>query len=467
MAIILKKGYSTLARYNGLQYLFSSSTDVQLDEDENIGLWTTKYVNNELYIYQCKITRDEKIMFFEECNPKLIASFDENGEFSVGDGLILMDAVYDNIMDKIPVVYFLRDALSKNLCLYKLFFFDENFSENVSRQRRNASHNVSMSVLKNILNNGLLALEKVFTGCSMSFFINNICKDDMNLQNDKKKLRQVLGLPTTVIEFLKNPAYSSLYGKFRELAETKDINDTVYLVDYITLISQVEVKTGVYSSGSKTAFVENVIDISLLVKSGMKTIINYLHTQQLYYNEKSMGIQMPTSEAIAMRDYLKIAEKYGLEVDPLPTNLRAAHFYIQNNVCYADNPEKDKQFKSAVEKYKHLEMSNEKYSVIVPESINAMIDEGMQMHHCIANYVDLVCNGTIVLFLRKTEELKESFVSFEVTPDGEFVQIKGKFDADIVETEEESENNEVLCFLKKWREEKYDESKANEEVHAD
>ena len=132
-------------------------------------------------------------------------------------------------------------------------------------------------------------------------------------------------------------------------------------------------------------------------------------------------------------------------------------FFLPTNICYADNKQKDEDFKAAVAKYKHLEYKGKTYSVIVPDSVTAMINEGMQMHHCIANYVDLVCNGTIVLFLRKNENLEESFVSFEVSEDGEFVQIKGKYDADIVETEEDSENNDVLKFLMRWRDKKYEE----------
>jgi hypothetical protein len=457
MAIWIKQGYSTLSRYNSLSYIFRNSEDVSIDEKENMGLWTTKYIGNELLLYKVDFTRNDKVIYFKETDPKLIASFNDDGEYTTGDGLTFMHAVFDVIIDKNPIIEFLRDSMVKNECLYKLFFFDENFAERVNRCRRNAEYNVSMNVFENILNNGLSSLEKVFTGCSLSFFVENICKGDMGLQNDKKKLRQVLGLPSAVIDFLKDSTYSSLYGRFKELAENKDVNDTVFLVEYMTLIRQVENQTNTMSNGSRSAFVESIIDIALMVKSSMKVIINYLHSQQFYYNENSMGIMMPYSEAIAMRDYLAIAKKHGLEVDPLPSNLRAAHFYIQNNVCYADDEAKNEEFKKAVAKYKDLEYKGKTYSVVAPDSIAAMIDEGMQMHHCIANYVDLVCTGTIVLFLRKTENLKESFISFEVSEDGEFVQIKGKFDADIVETEEDSENNEVLKFLTKWREKKYEE----------
>ena len=457
MAIQFREGYSTLARYNGLAYIFGNSSDIHIDEKENLGLWTTKYVGNELLLYKLDFTRKNKVVYFKETDPQLIASFNDEGEYTTGNGLTFMNAVFDFIVDKNPIVDFLRDSMVKNECLYELFFFNEVFSERVSRNRRNSEDNVSMNVLENILNNGLLSLEKVLTGCSMSFFVDNICKGDMGLQNNKKKLRQVLGLPSAVIDFLKDSSYASLYGKFRELAEAKDVNDTVFLVEYMDLIRKVEFQTRIVGSGSKAAFVENVIDIALMTKSSMKVIINYLHTQQFYYSESSMGIQMPHSEAIAMRDYLAIAKKYGLEVEALPSNLRAAHFYIQNNVCYADNEAKNAEFKAAVDKYKALEYKGKKYSIIAPESINAMIDEGMQMHHCIASYVDLVCNGTIVLFLRKTESLKESFISFEISSEGEFVQIKGKYDADIVETKEDSEDNEVLEFLRKWREKKYEE----------
>ena len=102
-----------------------------------------------------------------------------------------------------------------------------------------------------------------------------------------------------------------------------------------------------------------------------------------------------------------------------------------------------------------MEFENEKYAVVTPKNIDSMINEGMQMHHCIASYVDMVCKGAIVLFLRKKESMDESFVSFEVSGDGEFIQIKGKYDEDIEETVEDSENNEVLDFLKEWQKERF------------
>jgi hypothetical protein len=211
MAIWIKQGYSTLSRYNSLSYIFRNSEDVSIDEKENMGLWTTKYIGNELLLYKVDFTRNDKVIYFKETDPKLIASFNDDGEYTTGDGLTFMHAVFDVIIDKNPIIEFLRDSMVKNECLYKLFFFDENFAERVNRCRRNAEYNVSMNVFENILNNGLSSLEKVFTGCSLSFFVENICKGDMGLQNDKKKLRQVLGLPSAVIDFLKDSTYSSLY----------------------------------------------------------------------------------------------------------------------------------------------------------------------------------------------------------------------------------------------------------------
>jgi hypothetical protein len=235
------------------------------------------------------------------------------------------------------------------------------------------------------------------------------------------------------------------------------VNDAVFLVEYMQLLQKVEEETGFRSNNSKATFIEYLLDIAVMSKSSMKTLINYLHNQQFAYRENSGGITLPYTEALAMRDYLAIAKKYNIVVDGLPSNLKAAHFYIQNNIKYAGNEEKDKEFKSAVNNYKHLEMKGKTYSVIVPESIDAMIKEGMDMHHCIASYIDMVCNGAIVLFLRKTESIDESFVSFEVDSDGEFIQIKGKYDADIEMTEDDSEENQIIAFLLKWRKKKFEE----------
>lgn len=458
--IFRENGYEgKTIKFNALSYIFRTDTSITL-EKENIGLWNLMYDGKSLYLYEKKFVRDDdEVIYFEDEEKKLVATHTGNGDFIDGEGLTFLSVLYDNVIDRVPLVNFLVDALKTNKRMYKLFLFDSSFASAVERKRRNAGYDVCvpMNFFRNIIASGLNSLEKVYTGCSAAFFVENICNTDMGLANDKKKLRQVLGLPAAVIEFLKGEEYVSLYPKFKELAEQKDVNDAVFLVEYLSEIIRFEHASRIFSRGSKSSFVSEVLDISLMTKSSMKVILNYLHTQAFSYGDSGIGgVQLPQSEAVAMRDYLMIAKKHNLDVDPLPSNLRAAHFYIQNNVCYADDEEKNASFKKAVDKYRYLEFSDETYSVIVPNDIEAMIDEGMQMHHCIANYVDMVCQGTIVLFLRKKESIGESFVSFEVAEDGEFVQIKGKYDVDIeAKPEEEAEENAILAFLDKWREKKF------------
>lgn len=454
-------GYTTLAVYNGMRYLFCAPDVTEIDMKNGAGLWELVHKDQCLYLVNSTVKIENCIAYFEKGTEFLVASF--NGEsYEVGDGLPVLEVAYDSIPNFEPLCEFLRETIKTNECLYKLFFFNGTFKDRMQTNKRRMEENVSYNVLRNIVTNGLSSLEKVLTGCSMDFFASNICGCDMGLNNDKKKLKQVLGLPPVVIELLKSSTYSHLYPKFKELAEEKDVNDAVFLVEYIQLLQRVEDETGFRSSNSKSAFLDYMLDIAIMSKSSMKTIINYLHNQQFSYRENSGGFSMPYSEALAMRDYLAIAKKYNLDVDGLPSNLRAAHFYIQNNICYAGNEQKDNEFKEAVEKYKHLEMKGKKYSVIVPESVDAMIKEGMDMHHCIASYIDMVCKGAIVLFLRKTEATNESLVSFEVDESGEFVQIKGKYDADIEQTEEDSENNEIIAFLLKWRKKKFESGEEEE-----
>ena len=447
--------YSSKAEYNDMAYLFGNSLstiDVPLSDNFILELCNT---DNELFLVSKKFTLDDGAVYFEDSSKYLIARFDGNSDFETGNGFGILEASINKISEWRPISDFLRRCMSKNKRLYKLFFFDNNFKDRVMRFRRSEGSCVTINVLRNIFGNGLLALEKVLTGCSDEFFVQNICKSDMSLQNDKKKLRQVLGLPPIVIDFLKQYSFASLYPKFKEVAEKKDVNDTVSLVEYINLMEEVWSTVKIRANVSSVSFVDTMLDVALLSKSTMNVLLNYLHTQEFYYREGTCGVMLPLSEAIEFRDYLSIAKKYNLVVDNLPSNLRAAHFYIQNNICYAEDTQKDEEFQTAVAKYKYLEFENEKYAVVTPKNIDSMINEGMQMHHCIASYVDMVCKGAIVLFLRKKESMDESFVSFEVSGDGEFIQIKGKYDEDIEETVEDSENNEVLDFLKEWQKERF------------
>lgn len=401
------------------------------------------------------------VAVFEELTDSFLASFDAETQMYNFNEDLLEEVVntFDRIVNRNELVEFMRKSVQTNIAIYKMLFCDVEFATYVTRAAR-ANKNVGAVIIANVMKNGLLAIEKVISGCGTDFFTQNICREDFELANDKKKLKQVLGLPAVVLEFLKSTSNASLYAKFKEVAEARDVNDCSLLVEYINLMCEIDSYIDAKKSTHLRSFVETILDIALLTPTRMQVILNYLHNQEASFSD-GVGFAIPNSEAIEMRDYLSIAKENGITVDPLPSNLRAAHFYLASNTEYSDNKEKEAEFLKAVGNYTHLEEVDKEYVVVAPKSIKDMVLEGQNQHHCIASYVDMVSAGkSIVLFLRKKDTPDESYISFEMTDDGEFVQIKGKYDFDI--EPDGGDNSKALDYLIAWRNRKW--AKEEEEV---
>ena len=72
-------------------------------------------------------------------------------------------------------------------------------------------------------------------------------------------------------------------------------------------------------------------------------------------------------------------------------------------------------------------------TIYVPQHLKELITEGAAMHSCVGGYVDRVASGgTIVVFIRKADDLKERVGTLEIAADGShIVQARAKFNRDL------------------------------------
>src|SRR5690606_3967704 len=103
-----------------------------------------------------------------------------------------------------------------------------------------------------------------------------------------------------------------------------------------------------------------------------------------------------------------------------PKSLKKEHDITMLNYKVRQNEMKRKQFEEAVksEPYKKLEYKKKTYSIITPEEIQDLINEGNELSHCVASYVDSIVSGRCqILFLRNTEYLDKPLATIEVRGD--------------------------------------------------
>lgn len=284
-------------------------------------------------------------------------------------------------------------------------------------------------------------IEKLSKCFDFDFVANHLSQSDFNLKNGNK-LKQVVNMPVSVIEFTKQ--HQETYNLFHDICDI-DPNEAILVIKYYKIwhLCFRGIKRSLFSYF-------NFINIIMECKKKdneikMKDIIPYLVKQDMYFNNTLSHtlFTVPISMARTYRDALNLGMK-----ERYPSNLKMEHnLLVRNNKCLL-NGRSAELFKKAVDSYRYLEYADEKFLVLVPNNIKELVEEGSYMHHCVATYVPLISNKiTRVVFVRKKEYPNESFVTVEIDKHLNIVQAKGKFDQDVTDTN-------VLKFIQKWTKEK-------------
>lgn len=116
--------------------------------------------------------------------------------------------------------------------------------------------------------------------------------------------------------------------------------------------------------------------------------------------------------------YNKVKDKY-------PTHFKEAHDKVV--LIYNLNKEyfMEKKVEALNAHNKFLEYSEKEYSIIVAKTSQDLIEEGINLHHCVGSYVNRVKNGDCsIFFLRKTDEIDKSLITIEIKED-KILQVRG------------------------------------------
>ena len=171
-----------------------------------------------------------------------------------------------------------------------------------------------------------------------------------------------------------------------------------------------------------------------------KTVLRYLQRLRTGCRNGSYSRRLHTVLQI-WKDYLDAAEENGVELwkkkNLLPEDLWTAH---DAETKKQRERREEQQKKAAMEKAerdravwkKRTEEVREKYAlemdglvIVAPECEQDILDEGKALCHCVGGYADRHRDGrTTILFLRRAEAPKESFLTIEMNGN-RLVQIHG------------------------------------------
>jgi hypothetical protein len=184
-------------------------------------------------------------------------------------------------------------------------------------------------------------------------------------------------------------------------------------------------------------------------------ICNYIRRQMSVYKKPSKEIITTWS------DYLSMARSLKMDVND-KIIFRVNKLYQRHNELVERCGEKDISVRAGqiLENYPHIdeicesikekyEYTDGEYSVLAPVSIEDILYEGRNLHHCVADsdryWERIERRETYILFLRRSSDVIKSYYTLEIEPNGTVRQKRTMYDR------QEADIETAKKFLKQWQ----------------
>lgn len=145
------------------------------------------------------------------------------------------------------------------------------------------------------------------------------------------------------------------------------------------------------------------------------------------YNYSNSG---NADRLLLWRDYLNMANRLGYNLSDtsvsMPKNLNAAHDRVSNICKYHISEKLNKHLVTLNSERAKLIFADENYTIVLPQSMQDIVNEGKALSHCVGGYAERHAKGILtILFIRKNDDLSTPFYTMEITSDYHIVQCRG------------------------------------------
>lgn len=180
-----------------------------------------------------------------------------------------------------------------------------------------------------------------------------------------------------------------------------------------------------------------------LTTDSVSELLKYCqYDKMLKYCSPKKLVNYLTRHAINEHDYCDyLYQLESLEYDMTdkhllyPQNFLGSHQELSLMLKLSEKKIYDVQVQTIYEKcHKLCEWSDGTYSILMPKNCAEIIAEGIAQKHCVGNYCERVAKGeSIILFLRRSEDLEKPFLTMEIRYDMkklDIVQCRGMCNQD-------------------------------------
>ncbi|WP_159639077.1 PcfJ domain-containing protein [Erysipelothrix anatis] len=139
------------------------------------------------------------------------------------------------------------------------------------------------------------------------------------------------------------------------------------------------------------------------------------------------------------KDYLRVAREFNYEMNYwktlFPINLDQAHDNVMRKAEEIKQAERlaklqkySESYNKIVDLVKTLEYEGDDLSILIPKTLDEIIVEGKTLSHCVYGEYYLRRHSkleTLIIFIRKSNEINEPYFTVELSPQGEIKQLHG------------------------------------------
>lgn len=194
-----------------------------------------------------------------------------------------------------------------------------------------------------------------------------------------------------------------------------------------------------------------------------RRLFEYYLQQQSLYSKGDMSYYDAASPIRAFlndyTDYISDCTLLGYNVNDtaifLPHDLKIAHQSTTDAIKIKENEVFDGQIYAWYQKlHALLEYSDGTLQTVMPKCAAEIIEEGRRQNHCVGRYCERVAKGeSIILFLRKCEDVQANYFTMEIKPDMrelDVVQCRDNHNDDYLLTDQRSTVEKFLNGYAKW-----------------
>ena len=264
---------------------------------------------------------------------------------------------------------------------------------------------------------------------------------------DGKKLKTVIGLPLDVVQTLEEWKQGNLLSRFQAFVRdgVATANDIRKLFDLFKAVQKLSKKRKI-SWGSYSLYRE-LYNIVETVEYGcdLAELTAAIAREALMFRTFK-----PSDLEAITRQFRDVYKMLGAAAPSKPKqNLTKWHYIVSRNVEIKKRPRKN-EYKAAVEKINQKSAILGDYLIKCPETEEELYAIGEAYNNCLPTYRDrIIDEGAIIYSMYRLDPMGNiaedvPSITFEITPLGDFIQIKTFNDQDV-------DDPKIIAILKEWK----------------